>query len=147
MSGYGVALDLKRTDYLALGGRHLGKEMPMGAFAVSEHMQVPPLKRMPSILYRRTSFAGRLGFGLASNLPSEEIRRSLETVDPDGLAGLCESPVLIPVALLMVESRNLNTGNAVALGLSECIDCTRAAFSEFPKILPARFQTYYFQRA
>lgn len=27
LSGYGVVLDLKKTDYLALDDRHLGKEM------------------------------------------------------------------------------------------------------------------------
>ena len=32
LSGYGVALDLKKTDYLALDDRNLGKEMPMGCF-------------------------------------------------------------------------------------------------------------------
>ena len=31
LSGYGVALDLKKTDYLALDDRHLGKELLVGA--------------------------------------------------------------------------------------------------------------------
>jgi UDP-glucose:glycoprotein glucosyltransferase len=30
LSGYGVALDLKKTDYLALDDRNPGKEMPLG---------------------------------------------------------------------------------------------------------------------
>ena len=29
LSGYGVALDLKKTDYLAVDDRHLGKELPV----------------------------------------------------------------------------------------------------------------------
>lgn len=32
LSGYGVALDLKKTDYLALDDRHLGKKMFLGKF-------------------------------------------------------------------------------------------------------------------
>ena len=47
LSGYGVALDLKKTDYLALDDRHLGEKMFVRLIYDSDRAQEPlPARRL-----------------------------------------------------------------------------------------------------
>lgn len=82
LSGYGVALDLKKTDYLALDDRHLGEKIFLELF-----MRTLIVRRRFSqqgdcrLVSRRAPFTGRLDFGLTSNLSYKGIRGLLETAN------------------------------------------------------------------
>jgi len=82
LSGYGVALDLKKTDYLALDDRHLGKnmsvEIPLLILTAHRYLSPQGGRRLPP---RRTPLTGRLYFGLTSSLSGKGIRRLLEAID------------------------------------------------------------------
>jgi len=82
LSGYGVALDLKKTDYLALDDRHLGKkasvEMPLWMLTTYRYLFSQGGRRL---LRRRTPFTGRLYFRLASSPSGKGTRGLLETID------------------------------------------------------------------